>query len=77
MGLYIIDPYPGGQPAVTDFELGGISQLSNTAQWPQAPLGPFFLPPTLPPSYPEVGGKRLRLSAAKWLLAPGRIPISH
>src|SRR6516165_6806548 len=38
---------PSGHRAVTDFELdGNVSQLSNTALWPQvAPLGPFFLPP--------------------------------
>jgi hypothetical protein len=48
MGLYIIGLYPSSHPAVTHFELDDrLSQLSNTAHWPQVPpLGPFFLPLT-------------------------------
>jgi hypothetical protein len=42
--------------AVTDFELGGgYKPYFPTSHWP--PLGPFFLPSTLPPSWVEVGGK--------------------
>ena len=54
---------PSGHRAVTDFELdGNVSQLSNTALWPQvAPLGPFFLPP--------VGFYRRRIYF-RWSLEP-------
>ena len=42
MGLYIIDPYPGGHPAVTDFELGGISHFPTLPNGPRPPRGHSF-----------------------------------